>query len=177
MSIAVPLIAAATLALAVGVGGLWARTSLRQWAAYRRHRDRFFVLAKELIGSDDCPLELALAMRQIGATMNDAAVLGIVLFMASTRWKVRPRPGRLSEIMEKSPASVRKRFTAAFREACLAVSYRSVLLGGIIRKGLNNTNDRPNEADQAAASPLVRHGLRHNPPDYAKSLAGKLCPA
>lgn len=149
---------AATLALALL--GWWSRAHIRERAKYRLHREEFFSRAKALIENEGCPLEVALTLRYLGETMNRFLVLGFIVCAAITRGRLaRRRPGRLSVLLEESPREIQKAFYGAFHEALLAVSYRSVLFGNLIRA---RSAKQPDQVDKTVIGDLIRYGKRHD---------------
>jgi hypothetical protein len=164
-------------ALVLCLAGLWARARLTRRQDYRLHRDKFFVLAHDLIRSDDCPMELAVALRHFGATMNELAVLAILVRASIVgRWRSRPKPKPLVAALENSPRAVRTRFWDAYQHAVLAVSYRSVLFGPLIRRHYcrNHGSATPAPADKGVIGEVVRCGERHESPRYIEWVNGGL---
>jgi hypothetical protein len=161
--------ATVTLALA----GMWARAHLSRREEYRHHRDRFFSLARDLIQAEDCPIELALALRILGGSMNRFAVLAILVCSAVTRGRL-PRlepPAGFSAALKDSPKPVLAGFGDAYKAAVRAVSYRSVLFGALIRRHYCG-NHGPGNVDQAVIGEVVRYGTRHEIPEFLESTAG-----
>lgn len=161
----------ATLGLALV--GLWAKAHLSQREEYRRHREQFFSLARDLVQAEDCPIEVAIALRSLGAAMNRFAVLMILLYSAVTRRSVpwlKP-PDAFVAALKQSPKSLRAGFSEAYKSAVHAVSYRSVFFGAIIRRHYCG-NHGPRNADQTTIGEMVGYGERCETPDFLEPTAG-----
>jgi hypothetical protein len=164
-ALALAILAAAVLVAAVGV---WAQARLVARVSHRTYRGKFFAVASEIIPSEECPLELAFALRVLGSGLTSSAVLRIIIFDVLTGGRFARPSKPILTAFEDAPKAVKKRFREASGFALTAISYRSVVFGPLIRRKLNGGNS----VDKSMLGDVVRYGERHDVPSFLECTEG-----
>jgi hypothetical protein len=150
--------------LASAIGGIVATLHLAHRERYRHHRASFFKLAAEIIRLDDAPMEVAIILRSLGATMDDFTSLKLVVLRAVFDYRPAIRDEHSRKLLagvENAPPHVKQRFVQAYREAVKAVSYRSLFFGRVVRRSLCKKPRKPDGFSREVLSGLVRRGEKH----------------
>jgi hypothetical protein len=160
--------------LAVGLLGAWATARIRLRHKYRLHRDKFFAIAEEIIKAEDCPLPLAIILRDLGANMNSLMVVALLVCSVATRGRLprfKVEPEVLHSVIDDAPREIREKMRTAYVQAVLAVSYRTLMFGSMIRRHYCKDHNHSG-VDEAVIGKVLRYGERHNRPHYLKTASG-----
>ena len=132
---------------------------------YRSHCDQFFRRAEEIVELDASPLEVGFLLDVFASTMNDTIVLFGLSYLALTRLlRVQRKPPRMNPLLqalEDSPNHVKRQFFNTYQQAMYAVSYRSAVLGPLVRTLVTDHCQRPDGVSQEVIRRVVKHGQRH----------------
>lgn len=152
---------------ALGVAVRWNKVRNSDLMQARRHRDRFFTAAEQLVTDQRTPEDLARIVMLLASGMTRKLSLYLML--------VAPKPGRTPDMVVKLddlPDDLRERALRALMDAICTLTYQSVLFGPVIRRRLclddnrperqrRNSGGRSSDNVQELAGKVARYELRH----------------